>query len=100
MRLTSQAQTAIVQTFQQSFSTEDHLWLFGSRVDDTKRGGDIDLYIETQENDTSKILNQKIQFLVNLEKKIGEQKIDVVIKTPQKTLPIHTEARKTGVLLI
>lgn len=99
MRLTSQAQAAIIQTFQNFFSAEDHIWLFGSRVDDTKRGGDIDLYIETQENDTRKLRDQKIKFLVNLEKKIGEQKIDVVIKTPQKILPIHEEARKTGVLL-
>lgn len=99
MRITSQAQAAIIQTFQNFFSADDHIWLFGSRVDDTKRGGDIDLYIETQENDTRKLHDQKIKFLVNLEKKIGEQKIDVVIKTPQKILPIHEEARKTGVLL-
>ena len=100
MRLTSQVQTDIVQTFRQFFSEGDHIWLFGSRVDDAKRGGDIDLYIETQESDTSILRNQKIKFLVNLEKKIGEQKIDVVIKTPQKTLPIHEEARATGVLLV
>lgn len=99
MRLTSQAQAAIIQTFQNFFSGDDHIWLFGSRVDDTKRGGDIDLYIETQENDIRKLHDQKIKFLANLEKKIGEQKIDVVIKTPQKILPIHEEARKTGVLL-
>lgn len=100
LRLTSQVQIAIVQTFQQFFAEGDHIWLFGSRVDDAKRGGDIDLYIETQESDTGTLRNQKIKFLVNLEKKIGEQKIDVVIKTPQKTLPIHTEAKATGVFLI
>ncbi len=99
MRLSPQVQTDIVQTFRQFFAADDHLWLFGSRVDDAKRGGDIDLYIETKEIDTDKLRDQKIKFLVSLERKIGEQKIDVVIKTPQKTLPIHEEARATGVLM-
>jgi hypothetical protein len=52
--------------------------LFGSRVDDTKKGGDIDSYIRPQAcNDFS----HKIRLLVLLERKTGEQKIGVVMAT-------------------
>ena len=53
------------------------VFLFGSRVDDSKKGGDIDLFIK---NNNEKLLNLeiKIQFLVDLKSKIGDQKIDVV----------------------
>jgi len=54
-----------------------NIYLFGSRVDDTKKGGDIDLYISTP--DKKDLVSKKIDFLVQLKRKIGEQKIDVVL---------------------
>tara|TARA_R110001606_G_scaffold389553_1_gene555745 strand:- start:2977 stop:3126 length:150 start_codon:yes stop_codon:yes gene_type:complete len=44
MRLTDQQQQAIIQQCTTVFR-QGHLFLFGSRVDDTQKGGDIDLYI-------------------------------------------------------
>lgn len=49
MRLTEKERKLICEAFLQNFGKNDHLWLFGSRVNDTKKGGDIDLYIETEE---------------------------------------------------
>ncbi|MDF3034197.1 MAG: hypothetical protein K0R76_1151 [Alphaproteobacteria bacterium] len=49
MRLTMTEQDVIRNSFRQCFGGEDHLWLFGSRVNDYKRGGDIDLYVETKD---------------------------------------------------
>lgn len=74
----------------------------GSRVDKTKRGGDIDLYIETYSDPTDKPAGTETKFSVDLQKIIGEQKIDIVIKNmlSPKTLPIYKEARKTGVKLV
>jgi hypothetical protein len=69
--------------------------LFGSRVDNAKKGGDIDLYIKTEAgNDFS----HKIKFLVALEQQMGEQKIDVVF-AQDKNRPIEQQALSTGVLL-
>lgn len=53
------------------------LFLYGSRVDDTKRGGDIDLLL-VAEDDT---YFRKHLYLVlsEIKKRIGEQKIDVAI---------------------
>jgi predicted nucleotidyltransferase len=73
------------------------IYLFGSRVDDTKRGGDIDLYLvpDKKFDDERK---KKIDFLVKLDNYIGEQKIDVVMAKNKNRL-IEQEALKHGVIL-
>jgi predicted nucleotidyltransferase len=76
MRLSQEEIQAIKKTFIDIFSEGD-IYLFGSRVDDTKKGGDIDLYISTPQK--KDLVAKKIEFLVKLKQKIGEQKIDVVL---------------------
>ncbi len=44
MRLTDNDKRAIKEAFFEIFE-DGKIYLFGSRADDTKRGGDIDLYI-------------------------------------------------------
>lgn len=102
MRLTAIQVKAIKGTFAIHFLKEDNIWLFGSRVDDTKKGGDIDLYIETNYDDLTLIVQKKLKFLSDLTRIIGEQKIDVIINVLQKNknLPIYQEARNTGILLL
>ncbi len=101
MRLTP-AQLDIIRTLvAEQFGKSSHVWLFGSRVDDTKRGGDIDLYIEPEETDLNKLVDAKLHFLMRLHQALGEQKIDVVIRPKQTTdeLPIYQIAKSTGVAL-
>jgi hypothetical protein len=78
-----------------------HIWLFGSRVNDQAKGGDIDLYIEPQMKNAADLVNAKFQFLPDLHKKMGEQKVDVVLHRPNTPidLPIYRIAKQTGVLL-
>jgi predicted nucleotidyltransferase len=95
MRLTEFEINAIKQSAREVFGSKVDVFLFGSRVDDKKKGGDIDLYINTQ---TGNDLNHKIKFLVSLEQKIGEQKIDVILAI-DKNRPIEQQAISTGVLL-
>ncbi len=64
MRLTEKQINAIKRAFKNIFSESDHIWLFGSRVDDAKKGGDIDLYIETDYADYAVIAKKKIDFWV------------------------------------
>ena len=102
MRLTTK-QLAIIKTcFTEAFLKEDHLWLFGSRVDDSKRGGDIDLYIETHCDDIKKADSMLSTFCIELQDHLGEQKIDIIVKVlaQNKTLRIYQEARDTGILLV
>jgi len=95
MRLSTYEVKSIKESFFSVFK-EGTISLFGSRVDDTKKGGDIDLYIQTPKEKAT--LENKIKFLVLLKEKIGEQKIDVVLSR-DKTRLIEQEALRTGVKL-
>ena len=77
MRLTEEEKNAIVKTIH-SVDPEATIYLFGSRVDDTKKGGDIDLFVDS----TQITLGDKIDIRIKLYDLIGEQKIDIV--TPKK----------------
>ena len=62
------------------FGSNTKVFLFGSRTSDTKKGGDIDLFISNPQK--SKLtFSAKIEFLTELKLIIGEQKIDVVLDT-------------------
>ena len=50
MRLSLTEIKAIIKSKNNSFGKSSKVYLFGSRVDDNKKGGDIDLYI-IPEND-------------------------------------------------
>ena len=95
MRLTKSEISSIKSTFNEVFKSGE-IYLFGSRVDDSQKGGDIDLYIKS-DNITNKI-EQKIEFLVKLKQKIGDQKIDVIISTNPNRV-IEQEAISSGVRL-
>ena len=95
MRLSELEIKAIKQIFNEIFKFGD-IYLFGSRIDDTQKGGDIDLYIDTQ-NIQNK-LEKKLKFLTLLKQKIGDQKIDVII-SKDKTRVIEQEAMKYGIKL-
>ncbi|PHQ90988.1 MAG: DNA polymerase subunit beta [Sulfurimonas sp.] len=87
---------SIKKTFLDVFK-DGKIYLFGSRVDDTKRGGDIDLFIKlSYPLDIKERLHKKSQFRIKLEDKIGEQKIDIVI-SKDITRHIEREAMEKGV---
>lgn len=77
MRLSQFEIEAIHSIAKKYFGSDAQVFLFGSRVDDDKKGGDIDLFISTNEMYLL-TLETKIQFLAELKSQIGDQKIDVV----------------------
>ena len=102
MRLSSKEINIIKEQFNRFFPENSKLWLFGSRADDTKKGGDIDLYIETTIENAPNLAEQKINFIVQLKLNLGDQKIDVVINNlfDNKSLSIYDEARNTGIQIV
>ena len=77
MRLSKLQIDIINKLARKYFGQETTVSLFGSRTDDRKKGGDIDLLIKNND-ETTLILETKIHFLAELKTKIGDRKIDVV----------------------
>jgi len=77
MRLTKKEQDAIKTNFK-------------------KKGGDIDLYIST--NNKNNLVENKINFLGALQREIGEQKIDIVLDYGEARL-IDRKVKKEGIKL-
>jgi uncharacterized protein len=68
--------------------------LFGSRVDDNKKGGDIDLLVLSQ----TLTFRDKLDILSELHEKIGEQKIDLIIRKNTED-PFTRIIQNNGVVL-
>lgn len=96
MRLTEEERQLIKQAFHETFG-EGTIYLFGSRIDDTKRGGDIDLYL-CPVNQYEDAEWRKIRFIAKLYEFLGEQKIDVIIKKNNERT-IEQVAQRDGVPL-
>ncbi|MDQ7090353.1 MAG: nucleotidyltransferase domain-containing protein [Methylococcales bacterium] len=87
----------IIKTLTATFFGEtSSVFLFGSRVDDHKKGGDIDLYIEV--DDKHDLFERKIKFLARLKRAIGDQKIDLVFNEDSSRL-IEQEIKKWAIKL-
>lgn len=98
LRLSSYEVNAIKETAKKYFGENCRVLIFGSRADLEKRDGDIDIYIETNLS-IKEIAQNQINFLSELELKIGEQKIDLVVYNPEimKKELIHEIALKEGI---
>ena len=71
-------------------------WLFGSRVDDAARGGDIDLLIVSDRISFSEELRIRAEIL----DRIGWQRLDLVVRRRDNLEePFAVLARETGVRL-
>lgn len=101
MRLTVLQKQSVCDCAEKYFGRGTKVWLFGSRVNDEGKGGDIDLYIEPELHSAEELINAKLYFLRELQQQIGEQKIDIVLRRTNNTLdlPVYHIAKQTGILL-
>lgn len=76
--------------------------MFGSRVDDAKRGGDIDLLIEpVKELAADDLVARRSRFVARLYRLLDEQRIDVVVAhgPEDDDRPVVLAAREHGLEL-
>ena len=75
MRLEKNEIEVIVATIDKIFNRTE-VFLFGSRLDDTKKGGDIDLFIIPKER--TNLFEKKIKVLAKLERLLHKP-VDLII---------------------
>lgn len=96
MRLTTRQIQTILATTRHALGAEASIRLFGSRVDDAAKGGDIDLFIETRNRPD---IWRKAQLLAELEKHLGLP-VDIVLHAAtEPETPLQRIAKQTGVIL-
>ncbi|ADC72297.1 DNA polymerase beta domain protein region [Thioalkalivibrio sp. K90mix] len=98
MRL-SEHQRQTIETIAHELFGDCTVYLFGSRVDDSARGGDIDLLVETPHRVPNRAA-MAARFSGRLQMALGDQRIDVLVLDPDtRHQPIHDKAREQGVAL-
>ena len=96
MRLSDHYAATIRTVAREVFGPDVVVRLFGSRVDDTKRGGDIDLHIDATEEDVMALP----RFRAELWKRLDEEQVDVIVQ--RRGAPdawIDRAARRDGIIL-
>lgn len=102
MRLSEREVDVIKSAAHRHFGADAEVRLFGSRTDDTLKGGDIDLYVHSDAfTDAAAALRAEMAFWSELQVELGEQRIDVLVDYPakQSRLPIYRIAREEGIAL-
>lgn len=102
IRISEEQLSLIKDSFKRSFLKDDKLWIFGSRADLLKKGGDIDIYIETNSKSLNEAVKMKQKFYIDLQIKLGEQKIDIVLNVLNSPtdLKIYDIAKNEGVNIV
>lgn len=93
MRINPDQVLAIRETIAQ-VDAQAEVFLFGSRADDTRHGGDIDLLVMS----TRISPDQRRKIKLRLLDLLGAQKIDLIV-APDETRPFVRIARKQGIRL-
>ena len=94
MRL-SEKQIKVLKDKLNSISSSAKLYLFGSRVDDMKKGGDIDLLVVSKEVTKKDLRLLRIDFFDHFE----EQKLDIILDDGEFKNPFTKHIIKGAILL-
>ena len=94
MRLTPAQIDTIQSTVHTVLGEGAQVTLFGSRVDDEQKGGDVDLYVETAQPD----LMKKIRCKVSLQDQL-DLPVDLIVKPHGDRSPIAMIAKQEGIRL-
>lgn len=99
MRLHPQQIEALKRLTAETFGVAARLRLFGSRLNDDARGGDVDLMVELDGAVENPAL-QSARLAARASRALQGRRVDVLLSAPNlRELPIHRIARQQGQLL-
>jgi predicted nucleotidyltransferase len=99
MRLSQQSQTIIHQAVLRRFGDRAQVRLFGSRLDDSAKGGDIDLHVRVQGEVDNPIWEASL-LAVQLQRQLDGRKVDIrLLDEMHDVLPVDEVALSQGILL-
>lgn len=99
MRLSEEQVKVIINAVTSHFDNRAHIYLFGSRLNDQLRGGDIDLFIDLPDVDYD-LVRHTCQAIAEIQMALGEQKIDLIVRHPRSPdQAIFHEVLSQGMLL-
>lgn len=102
MRLSAVERRAVEDASRETLPVGTRVLLFGSRLDDSRRGGDIDLLVELPEllsaDDT---VDRRTRFTARLYRLLEERRIDVLMTQRGRQDPraVVAAARQQGIEL-
>ena len=92
VRISSEAAKQALDIITREFGDDVSVWLFGSRADDQKRGGDVDIYVESDSADLMRKLTCQAELV-----ELFDLNVDLVVGNGSQ--PIHRIAKRTGARL-
>ena len=92
MRISEDAARKAAAIIAQRYGEQAKAWLFGSRANDEKRGGDVDIFVETGSADLMTAMRCKSDLA-----DLFDLTVDLVVGDGSQ--PIHRIAKQTGVRL-
>ena len=95
MQLTPDQAQAIREGIRGCMGPHAKIWLFGSRVDDNRRGGDVDLFVEPE---TAPDLAASLRCKGALADAL-DLHVDLIVQQPGRDLPVYRIAKQRGVAL-
>lgn len=103
MRVTPKQAETVKMLARNHFGSDIAVWLFGSRTNDSKKGGDYDFLIETGIDQPDTIIERKIALIADLQSSpaFEDEKIDLIVRRRNSNfeMPIYVAARKEGIRL-
>ncbi|MCS6779061.1 MAG: nucleotidyltransferase domain-containing protein [Geminicoccaceae bacterium] len=98
MRLTAEEVARIKRLVAETYGPRAVVWLFGSQLDDSRKGGDVDLMVEIDEDELD--LSKEIRLKIALEEALGERKVDLIVhRRGRREGPFVRIAKSEGVVL-
>jgi len=91
----SDKEIALIKSSSQKLFGDALVYIFGSRIDENRKGGDIDIYIDAKEK--KDLFRKKLRLKSMLEDLLYKP-VDVIVAIDQER-SIEKEASKYGVLI-